>query len=177
MAYEQEERNDRIPPLLAACFPFTSPESLKFYLRIKTTDPNRLCLAIDEFLAQLNTMAHEGLIPADLYEEIFCRTPIQVNSFKDSCVLIIDMVGSEPSMALEELIRGVYSSVGQIGPYATAELSLGASFKDVVAKVALSLSRLAERILHHSTTTTNCLQTLAWQSCCSTDLPSASKER
>ena len=113
----------------------TSQDSFKFFFRIKSSDPAKLCSAIEEFVENLNTLVEEGIMPDDIYEEVFCKTPIQVASYKDGCLVIVDMVSSEPSQALEDILIKMYESVGKINPYIVAEVSLGAGLSDLTENV------------------------------------------
>lgn len=130
--YEQAPINTRIPNLFKAAFPMTDPKVPKLFFKIKSSNSEKLDLAIEKFLGTFVIFLGDKY---DDLSEIIRSTRIQVGHVDNNCIVMIPLDSHEAYTSLAQGVESALMILDDTGIRATGVLGLGISIKDVLSYV------------------------------------------
>lgn len=131
---EQDPFNSRISSLLKAAFPMSSAEKPRIYLRMKSTNPEKLATAIENFISACVLYAGEHSELAEFKETINTMS-IQVGHVGDNCIILFRLDQNEIGENFCHVIDNVIGVLRPLGLQLGGSISTAYTFKEVLKHV------------------------------------------
>lgn len=121
--------------MLSLAFPLRSRDTFSVFLKIKSSNPFLLCMALEQFMMGVNLMGQQGEFIEEIWEHLLSKTAVKFTPLHDSVLVMVDLGPTEIGSYLEDSLEAAFKVISKIKPNVTAELSIGRDIQDMLELV------------------------------------------
>jgi hypothetical protein len=131
--YEQNPVNSRMANMMKQAFPMTSEKTGRLFLKIKSTDAEKLDESFEEFLASLVDLIKEHKMAEDEgLGKLIDSIRVQIGHAGSNCILMLPFDSNEVFQSIEETVEKSLGMLNNTGLKFTSSIGLGITLKDLV---------------------------------------------
>lgn len=135
-SYEQSPANTRIANLMKAAFPMSDHKQGKLYMRIKSSNAEKLDEAFESFISALMLTLAENQFLGEDFGEVLGNTRIQVGHAGNNCILMVPLDSTHIHQNVHETVESTLSVLNDTGLRVSGSVGLGLTLEGILKQVS-----------------------------------------